>query len=55
MSLESILESSEMVNPEVDARVLGQGRLGLSNKSYFQPNPMNSAVSIVSSALSDNG
>lgn len=53
MSLESILESSEMVNPEMDARILGQGRLGLSNKSYFQPNPMNSAFAsfVVSSRV----
>ncbi|KAL8286768.1 hypothetical protein RQP46_004296 [Phenoliferia psychrophenolica] len=41
MSLASILQSSEAVGEEEDQRVLAPTRLGLANKSYFQPNPLN--------------
>lgn len=43
MTLAAILESSEAVGlADPDSRTLAPTRLGLANKAYFQPNPMNS-------------
>ncbi|KAM0746858.1 hypothetical protein T439DRAFT_110689 [Meredithblackwellia eburnea MCA 4105] len=42
MSFQTVLETSDVVgDQDPDSRVLEQKRLGLANKAYFHPNPLN--------------